>query len=139
MIPSAFVMLDSLPLAPNGTKVDYRALPTPGQGRPELATPFVAPRTAIEEKLAKIWAEVLGVDHVGIHDNFFELGGHSLLAMQIISQIHAAFQVEPSLRRFFEAVTVEGLAELIETVRGTRENAQPVSSDLTSENETGEL
>jgi amino acid adenylation domain-containing protein len=139
MVPSAFVMLDRLPLTPNGTKVDHRALPAPGQKRPELAIPFVAPRTSIEEKLVRIWSEVLSLDQVGIHDNFLELGGHSLLAMQIIAKINDAFQVDVSVRRFSEASTVEGLAELIENLRWNKENAQPVSSDLTGEEETGEL
>ena len=77
MLPSAFVLLDGLPLTPAG-KVDRGALPAPDQLRPELEKGFVAPRTPIEAKLAEIWASVLRLEQVGIHDDFFELGGHSL-------------------------------------------------------------
>ncbi|WP_407882763.1 amino acid adenylation domain-containing protein, partial [Scytonema sp. NUACC26] len=83
MVPSAFVMLETLPLTPNG-KVDRRALPAPDTARPELDQAFVAPRTPIEEVLAGIWTQTLGIDSVGIYDNFFDLGGHSLLATQVI-------------------------------------------------------
>jgi acyl carrier protein len=102
-------MLDSLPLTPNG-KVDRRALPAPDQSRPELVNSFVAPRTSVEDTLAKIWAEVLKLEKVGIHDNFFELGGHSLLATQVISRVREAFQLEVSLRDLFENPTVASLA-----------------------------
>ncbi|MFN2514061.1 MAG: hypothetical protein ABR568_21940, partial [Pyrinomonadaceae bacterium] len=74
MMPSAFVMLDTMPLTPNG-KVDRKALPAPDHVRPGLEGAFAAPRTPTEELLAGIWAEVLGVERIGIHDNFFELGG----------------------------------------------------------------
>jgi acyl carrier protein len=74
---------------------------------------FVAPRTPAEVVLVGIWAQVLGVEQVGIHDNFFELGGHSLLATQLLSRVQAAFQVELPLRRFFEAPTVADLAVAI--------------------------
>ena len=113
MIPSAFVLLDALPLSPNG-KVDRKALPAPDQSRPEPEESYVAPRTPVEEMLAEIWAEVLKLDKVGIDDNFFELGGHSLLATQLISRLHAAFKVEIPLRALFENPTVAGLAERVE-------------------------
>jgi hypothetical protein len=80
MVPSAFVRLEALPLTPNG-KVDRRALPVPDSTRADLEEDFVAPRTPVEKMLAEIWAEVLGVERVGIHDKFLELGGHSLLAI----------------------------------------------------------
>jgi len=102
MIPSAFVFLGSLPLTPNG-KVDRKALPVPDQTRPELEGAFVAPRTALEKRLARIWGEVLKLEKVGIHDNFFELGGQSLLATQVISRIRTAFGAEVPLRAMFEA------------------------------------
>jgi acyl carrier protein len=138
MIPSAFMFLDSLPLTANG-KVDRQVLPGPGASRPELDTAFVSPRAPLEKELAQICAEVLSLDQVGIHDDFFELGAHSLLAMQIISQINDAFRVEVPLRVFWETPTVEGLAELIETLRWARENAQQLPGDLRSDEETGEL
>ena len=112
MIPSVFVFLDTLPLIPNG-KVDRRALLAPGSIRPELETPFVAPRAPIEEELAAIWAEVLGLDQVGVYDNFLELGGHSLLATQVISRIIKRFQVELRLQSLFEAPTVADMATVI--------------------------
>src|SRR5205085_6382755 len=77
MVPSSFVLLEALPLTPNG-KVDRLALPAPAQVRGEAEEPFVAPRTPIEEVLAGIWAEVLGLERVGVFDNFLEIGGHSL-------------------------------------------------------------
>jgi amino acid adenylation domain-containing protein len=116
MIPSAFVLLESLPLSPNG-KVDRRGLPAPDQTRPTLADAFVAPRTPVEEVLASIWADILGLERVGIHDNFFELGGHSLLATQVITRLQAAFQVEVPLRRLFETPTIADLALAIETAQ----------------------
>ena len=109
MIPSAFVVLDSLPLTPNG-KVDRKALPEPDSGRPELDDSFIPARTPIEELLAGIWCEVLGLKEVGIHDNFFELGGHSLLATQVMSRLRNTFQTDIPLRRLFETPTIAGLA-----------------------------
>ncbi len=118
MIPSAFVMLEALPLTPNG-KVDRWALPASDTARPELEKPFVAPRTEVEERLAAIWSEVLGLEQVGVCDNFFELGGHSLLATQIVSRLREAFGLELPLRRLFESPTVAELAESIEEAIAT--------------------
>jgi hypothetical protein len=112
MVPSAFVILDALPLTPNG-KVDRRALPAPDQARPDLEEPFVAPRTPVEEVLAGIWADVLGLEHVGVHDNFFDLGGHSLLATQVMSRVRDAFQMEVRVRCLFDTPTVAGLAVVL--------------------------
>jgi acyl carrier protein len=114
MIPSHFVVLESLPLNPNG-KVNRRALPKPEINPAELST-FVAPRTAIEEILAGIWAEILRVERVGIDDNFFELGGHSLLATQIITRIRDRLKVELPFSRILEFPTVAGLALKVEEV-----------------------
>jgi amino acid adenylation domain-containing protein len=116
MMPSAFVILDTLPLTPNG-KIDRQTLPAPDQVRPELANTFVAPRTEAEEIIAEIWAELLGLEQVGIYDNFFELGGHSLLATQIISRLRDVFQIELPLRTLFEAPSVTELATLVEATR----------------------
>lgn len=112
MVPAAFVLMDALPLTANG-KVDRQALPTPEGERPVEGT-FVAANTPLEEMLAGIWTQILGLEQVGIHDNFFELGGHSLLATQAISQVRQTFQVEIPLRRLFEAPTVAELAKQIE-------------------------
>ncbi|WP_223659923.1 non-ribosomal peptide synthetase [Streptomyces angustmyceticus] len=85
MVPSAFVLLDELPLTGNG-KVDRKALPAPGGARPQLGAEYVAPSTPVEEAITRVWAEVLGLDRVGVHDNFFGLGGDSILTIQVISR-----------------------------------------------------
>jgi amino acid adenylation domain-containing protein len=113
MVPSALVRMKALPLTPNG-KVDRRALPAPESDRSHLDGEFVAARDHIEEVLAGIWVQVLGVEQVGIYDNFFDLGGHSLLATQVISHIRTTFEVELPLRRLFESPTVAGLAAAIQ-------------------------
>jgi amino acid adenylation domain-containing protein len=112
MVPSAFVFLEALPLTPNG-KIDRRALPAPSPSRPDLDISFVAPRTPIEEELARIWTEVLSVDQVGVHDSFFELGGHSLTATQVISRVISNFRVELPVQSLFEAPTVAEMAVII--------------------------
>ncbi len=107
MVPSAFVMLETLPMTPNG-KIDRRALPAPDQSRPDLEAVYVAPRTHPEELLADIWAEVLGVEQVGVYDHFFELGGDSILAIQVIARANqAGLQLIP--RQLFLRPTVAGL------------------------------
>jgi amino acid adenylation domain-containing protein len=115
MVPSAFVLLDALPLTPHG-KIDRRALPAPDGTRPELNKPFVAPRTPTEKLLAEIWAQVLGVEPIGVQDNFFDLGGHSLLATQIMFRLRDTFQAEISLRILFEKPTIEELALAVEEI-----------------------
>ena len=112
MVPSAFVLMESLPLIPNG-KVDRKALPTPDQSRPEPEESYVAPRTMVEEVVAGIWAGVLKVKKIGIHDNFFELGGHSLKATQVNSRLRTIFKIEFPLRGLFENPTVERLAAAV--------------------------
>jgi amino acid adenylation domain-containing protein len=114
MIPSTFVMMETMPLTPSG-KLDRLALPEPGH--PAAADDFVAPRTATEEVLANIWAVELGLERVGSNDDFFARGGHSLLLTRIASRIREAFAVELPLRALFEASTVAGLAEKIEAAR----------------------
>jgi acyl carrier protein len=123
MVPSAFVLLDELPLTPNG-KVDRQALPVPEDLRAQLDTEFVAPRGTLEEQLAEIWGQVLGIEQVGVHDNFFELGGHSLLATRVVSRVREIIGVEVPLLSLFEEPTVVGLAERIERVRWANRNLQ---------------
>jgi amino acid adenylation domain-containing protein len=112
MVPSAFVVMEKMPLSPNG-KIDRKSLPAP-----EFAaesTVIIAPRTATEETVAEIWAQVLSISNPGVHSNFFELGGHSLLAMRLMTRINDGFKANLSLRVLFEAPTIAGLAERIET------------------------
>ncbi len=116
MVPSAFILLNELPLDPNG-KVDRRALPAPERAQPELEASFVSPRTPTEELLAGVWAELLGMEQVGIHDNFFDLGGHSLLVTQVVSRIRNLFQAEISFRVFFQNATIAMLAAEIDMLR----------------------
>ncbi len=111
MVPAFFFPLATLPMTPNG-KVDRKALPDPGEGRPEDASAYVAPRSALEARLTSIWQDVLKVDRIGIHDNFFELGGHSLKATRISSRIHEDLGREVSLREIFTSPTIAGLASV---------------------------
>ena len=107
MVPAAFVTLAGAPAHPNG-KIDRRALPAPEGGRAELEAGFVAPATAVEEALARIWAEVLRLPAVGVHDNFFELGGDSILSIQIVSRARAA-GVALTPRQLFQHQTIAEL------------------------------
>ena len=114
MVPSAFIIMDELPLMPNG-KVDRKGLPKPDKMH-TVGQEFVAPRSETEIRVANIWQEMLKMERVGINDDFFELGGHSLLLTKIMSRINGMFGTQLSLRRFFEVRTVEGLAEMIDTL-----------------------
>ncbi|NPC79102.1 amino acid adenylation domain-containing protein, partial [Pyxidicoccus fallax] len=108
MVPAAFVALDALPLSPAG-KVDRAALPAPDSARVGPGKDFVEPTTHAEKTLAALWAQVLGVERVGLHDNFFELGGDSILGIQIVSRAKAAgLALEPA--QLFEKQTLAELA-----------------------------
>jgi acyl carrier protein len=109
-IPSSFIKLDDLPLSSNG-KLDRRMLPKPEINKSVLERSFVAPRDTTEKKLVNIWSEVLKIDKIGIQDNFFfDLRGDSLLATQAVSRIRDTFQIDLSLRHFFETPTIAELA-----------------------------
>src|SRR5262249_12947734 len=139
MVPAAFVLLDRLPLTENG-KIDRKALPPAEVSRAEISKTFTAPRTPMEEQIARIFTETLRLDIVGIDDDFFELGGHSLLATQLVSRIRKELKVEVLLRRIFEAPTVAQLAKIVDRlmieqtgfdlvpiVPGSREGELPLS------------
>ncbi|HSG41190.1 MAG TPA: amino acid adenylation domain-containing protein, partial [Thermoanaerobaculia bacterium] len=126
MMPAAFVKLRALPLNLNG-KVDRKALPAPEwQGAEESP---VAPRTPVEEVLAGIWAELLGLERVGANDHFFDLGGHSLFATRVTSRLRGVFGIEMPLRDLFEAPRLADLATRIEAAlrSGTGRLAPPLA------------
>ncbi len=113
MIPSAFVLLDDLPLTPNG-KIDRKALPSPDQNRLGIGGRYQSPRTTMEQALAGIWAEVLGVDKVGIHDNFFDLGGHSLVAVRLVNLIKRKIGLTLRIAHIYQAPTVKQMAGILD-------------------------
>jgi amino acid adenylation domain-containing protein len=112
MTPGAYVMLESLPLTPNG-KLDRRALPEPESEASGLEA--AAPRSTAEEMVAGIFADVLGLERVGIDESFFDLGGHSLLSTQVVSRVRSVFGVKIELRSLFEGPTVRKLAQQVES------------------------
>jgi len=116
-IPTAFVFLETLPRLASG-KVDRRALPKPEPTRDALENEYVEPRGTVEEMVAAVASQVLGVDRIGARDDFFAIGCHSLLATQIVARLQESLQVELPVVELFEAPTVAGLAERIEAVRG---------------------
>jgi len=116
MMPSSFMVIDSLPLTPTG-KIDRRALPALDPMLLEKKYAYTAPRTPAEEIVAGMWAEVLGLEKVGVTDNFFELGGHSLSATRVISRVRNAFQVDLSLKNFFEKPTIVNLVSEIQNIK----------------------
>jgi acyl carrier protein len=113
MTPAVFVELESMPLTPNG-KLDRKALPRPEQGRRGEGVVYVAARTPIEEVLAGIWAQVLGLEKVGIDDNFFEIGGHSLSVTVVVSHIQYEIGIQLAINDFFIYPTIRDLANLVE-------------------------
>ena len=113
MAPAEFVFLESFPLTPNG-KVDRRALPEPQTMELAAAADFAAPRDEFESRMARLWAQVLGREAVGIRDNFFDLGGHSLLALRLTSRIEKEFGRKLTLTAVIQAPTVEEMAQLVQ-------------------------
>src|ERR1035438_4223461 len=109
MVPGVFAFPDALPRTPNG-KVDRSALPDPGRERPALETPYVAPRGKAEQQVARIFADVLGLERVGAHDDFFDLGGSSLDVEEVILRLMEAFGREPDTAELLQAPTPCALA-----------------------------
>ncbi len=124
MVPMAVVLLDALPLTPNG-KLDRKALPAPDGAGTRTSTR--SPRNGREEALAGLFAEVLGVESVGIDDNFFELGGHSLLATRLIGRVRTVMGAEVDLRTVFTRPTVAELAENLKRPERARPKLRPRS------------
>ena len=110
MVPSVVMVLEEMPLTVNG-KVDRGALPVAGIASSEE---YVGPETEMEEKMSRIWGEILGREQVGVEENFFEIGGHSLLGTRMMSQVRSGLGVEVPLRALFELPTIRGLAERVE-------------------------
>ncbi|MCG8671304.1 MAG: amino acid adenylation domain-containing protein [Pseudomonadales bacterium] len=129
MLPAVIVALPQWPLTPNG-KIDRKALPSP-ENKPLVE--YVAPRNDVEERLANIWSEVLGVDKVGVYDNFFDLGGHSLLAARAVSKFRNEFDVEIPLRALFELHTVADIAEYLQTLLWVSESAEIAKEESTND------
>ncbi len=115
MVPSAFVLLEQLPLTPSG-KLDRRSLPAPAADA-YVRQEYEAPQGEVEASLAKIWQEVLKVERVGRNDNFFELGGHSLLAMQVMVRIRSLLTLEIAIRELFDNPVLNSLAARVATQR----------------------
>jgi amino acid adenylation domain-containing protein len=121
MVPSAFVILDKLPLTFNG-KIDRKALPAPELERASAQeTGYVGPRTPLEKTLADIWSAILGMRRVGVRDNFFELGGYSLLATRLINKVHEALNYKLPIPQFFQNPTIEGVARILQDEKHTKD------------------
>jgi len=126
MVPSAYVLLDSLPLTLNG-KVDRRSLPDPGRTEQQEHNEYVAPQDETETVLCKLWGEILKVDRVGIDDDFFAIGGHSLLAAKLFSRLDEHFGRSLPLGVLFSAPTVRSLAECYRTSEGLKKDSVVVA------------
>ena len=124
MVPFSFRRLEAFPLTPSG-KTDRQALPAFDGSRPEIDAEFVGPRTATEETLAGVWAELLDLDRVGVDDDFFALGGHSLLVIQLMSRLRDVLGVDLPVRAFFEAPTVAALSRRYDLARTAEESPRP--------------
>lgn len=133
-VPSAFVLLDALPLTPSG-KIARDALPRPKLQNAEADSQTAPQDSRVQQTMARIWADVLRVAQVGVDDNFFDVGGHSLMAVQIISRVRDTFDVELSLHNMFDAPTVRLLSAVVEAnlktgltaATGAREGAHPMA------------
>ena len=126
MLPSAFVRLASLPLTPSG-KIDRRALPDPGDARPERPTSFIQPRDGLEIRLARLWEVVLGSGPVGLEDPFFDLGGNSLQAVRLFAEIEKTFGFRIPLATLFKAPTVAQLAGVLREKGTSAQWSAPMS------------
>jgi amino acid adenylation domain-containing protein len=124
MAPAAYVFLDQIPISSNG-KIDRKALPLSAETQTLQADTYIAPRSDLEKVLVGIWAEVLGVQRVGLDDDFFDLGGHSLVGVRLLAKIKKTYQVNLELAVLFEARTVRQFADVIRKLK------QPISAEYT--------
>jgi aryl carrier-like protein len=138
MMPSAFVLLDALPLTANG-KVDRRALPEPDYSRLELSRPYEAPRNDTERSLGAIWEELLGLARVGVRDNFFELGGNSLLATRVLSRVRRQMGLEIPFGSFFARPTIAEFAEYVDGIVWSAKAGSPLQQGHAATTDKGQL
>ena len=124
MVPTAYVFLDQIPISDNG-KIDRKALPLPAEIHTLQADTYIAPQSHLEKTLVGLWAEVLGVQQVGLDDDFFHLGGHSLIGVRLLTKLKKIYQVNLELAVLFEARTVRQFADVI------RKLEQPTNSEYT--------
>jgi acyl carrier protein len=118
MMPQAYVVMERMPLSANG-KVERGRLPEAGRERPEMEEEYVGPRSAMEEEVAGIWREVLGVEKVGMKDNFFDVGGHSLKMVEVQARIGKRVGREVTLIELFQYPTIEALTKYLEYKEAT--------------------
>jgi len=123
MVPSTFVLLESLPLTPIG-KVDKKRLPAPTNERPALASAYVKPQTETEQSIAAVWQELLHLSEVGTEDNFFDLGGNSLLLVQVHAQLQKIFGEQLTMVDLFEHPTIGLLASRLSREEPSLEQAE---------------
>ena len=127
MVPSAFFVMDDMPLTSNG-KLDRKAL-LANQDLDRCSAEFTAPQTDTEKKLAKVWVDILNISRVGIYDNFFELGGHSLLATKLASTIKESFSIDIDLPTLFKMSSLKDLAAYIDVsvaaLKGSSDDDKP--------------
>ncbi|WP_422396269.1 amino acid adenylation domain-containing protein [Pseudomonas trivialis] len=123
MVPTHLMFLERMPLTPNG-KLDRKGLPVPDVSLMQQV--YVAPQSELERQVAAIWAEVLGVEQVGLADHFFESGGHSLLAMQVISRLRHLLGTEVPLRTLFEQPRLQGFVEALSDPQASLTSAPPI-------------
>jgi acyl carrier protein len=127
MLPSAFVILASLPLNANG-KVDRHKLPAPSRERPQLEQVYVAPQTDLQRQLVNIWSDLLNIEPVGVDDNFFDLGATSTLMMQIAARIQQELGIELSVVKLFQYPTIAGLAKYLNAEQHSQQSYDQLQS-----------
>ena len=134
MVPAVIVMLDELPLLPNG-KLNRQALMNYDGLRSRPKSEYAAPNNPTEEIMESIWMDILQIDRLDINDNFFEVGGHSLSAMQLITRVRQVFQVEIPIRSLFDAPTLAQLSQKVEEARGAINTLQTMPIERASRDE----